>query len=321
MVRYSSRVNTKPRKTKIAKKQKPEMSTTGDQPSEKILVSDPVSADVVASVLPDLGASLQTGGVLGSGGSLQVGGALGSGGSLQTGGALGSGGALEKKEKINEILQPDDIDNMSIQEMIHTLGSMDMQTYHTLQGLAAAHLNHPHPLATGLKLGLGGSFIHPKNISKLATKDILKANTPQQLSRSLHSEFMDMKRGMDVGGGLFSSLKMLVKRGVAGSRQALSALGEGAKKAVKGLSSGVSTAGMVGKSLSNAIKQGIQIANVISPALSQLSPAAGELLQRGVGAAEQAQKLAERGVQVSQLSQEVLLPLLGAIDAPLVSLP
>ena len=324
MVKYSSRVNTKPRKSKSVKKM-----STSDQPSEVILQSDRND-----NIEPQ-GGAISTGGAISSGGSLQTGGKLQKGkvGAvlkkvvqnvapkvraavqqrlgvvLPMGGALPTGGA---------ILQPEDIDNLSWQQMIHTLGGMDLQTYHMLQGLAAAHLGQAHPLAAPLKASLGGSFIHPKNVSRMATKDIMKAPNPQILSRALHNEWLDMMSGKDVGGGLFSSLKMLVKKGVAGGKKALSAIASGAKSAVRILSSGAMAGQMVGKSLSNAIKQGVEIANAVQPALTQLSPAAGELLGRGTELAQRGQAVVERGVQIGSQVENVLNPILGAIDAPRV---
>lgn len=321
MVKYSSRVNTKPRKSKVAKKM-----TTQDQPSEEVLTTDR------ADNIENLGGALQTAGSISSGGRIdkakiasvvkkvapivknvlpKVKAAVQQrlGVALPMNGQLPQGGA---------ILSPDQIDNLPWQAMIHTLGAMDLPTYHMLQGLAAAHLGQAHPLAAPLKASLGGSFIHPKNVSRMATKDIMKAPNPQILSRALHNEWLDMMAGKDVGGGLFSSLKMLVKKGVAGGKQALSAIAGGAKQAVRLLSSGAMAGQMAGKSLSNAIKQGVEIANAVQPALSQLSPAAGELLGRGTAAAQQAQALAERGVQIGSQVEDVLSPILGAIDAPRV---
>lgn len=321
MVKYSSRVNTKPRKSKTTEKK----MTTQDTPS---------GDDLTAG-------SLSTGGAISSGGSLQTGGAIDKekvtevikkvapvvkkvvtevlpkikaavqqrfGAALPSGGVLPTGG----------ILSPEEVDAVPWQAMIHTLGAMDMPTYHMLQGLAAAHLGIAHPLSAPLKASLGGSFIHPKNISRMATKDILKSHTPQILSTALHNEWLDMMNGKDVGGGLFSSLKMLVKKGVAGGKQALSAIASGAKSAVRILSSGAMAGQMAGKSLSNAIKQGVEIANAVQPALSQLSPAAGELLGRGTELVQRGQEAVDKGVLIGSQVESVLAPILGAIDAPLV---
>lgn len=313
MVKYSSRVNIKPRKSK---KQVKKM-TTQDQPSEIILSSKKDNIDV--------------GGVISSGGAIKkekIATVLKKaapivkklipkiktavqkkyGAALPVGGVIATGG----------ILNPDDIDNLPWQAMIHTLGAMDQPTYHMLQGLAAAHLGQTHPYAAPLKAALGGSFIHPKNISRLATKDILKANSPQILSTSLHNEWLDMMNGKDVGGGLFSSLKMLAKRGVAGAKSALSAVSKGAQSAVKALSSGAKTAGMIGKSLSNAINQGIEIANVLQPAIGALHPATGELITKGVTTAKDLQAQVKRGTALATQVAEGLEPILGSINAPRV---
>lgn len=321
MVKYSSRVGAKP-KVKKTPKPKPKMSSTGDELSQTQVFS------------PSVGAAEPSGAALSSGGVLQTGGSLSSGGSLGSGGSLPSGGALPRvaqvaravipkvKAAVQRLRTPEDVDNMSWEQMIHTLGSMSAEQHHVLQGLASSMLGMPHPLAAHIKAGLGGSFVHPKSVARMATRDILKAPTAQKLSQALHAEWMDMMAGKDVGGGLFSSLKMLLKKGVSGAKSAISSVAEGAKGAVRALAAGAGAANMVGKSVSNAIDKGLQVASVLSPAVGAVSPALGTQLERGVSAAQRAQELVGRGTEIAGQVSTGLAPIvqqLGAIDAPLVS--
>lgn len=335
MVKYSSRINPRKRKPIVKTDQpKPKMSTTGDELSEVKVFDSPT----------------QSGGALSTAGSLASGGALplvkeksliqkvapvikkivpavkkikASIEAQKTAGSLSSGGSLRTGGKLvpESMLGPEDVDKMTWMDMIHTLGSMDMPTYHILQGLASAHLNLSHPMSSIIKSSIGGSFIHPKQISRIATKDILKAPTPQKLSQALHNEWMDMMQGKDVGGGLFSSLKMLAKKGVSGAKKALGSVAKGAKQAVGLLSSGAKASQMIGKKLSNAINQGIEVANVLGPAVSGLSPAAAELISRGTDIASNLQQSISKGVDIAQQVQMGLDPILGNINAPLIDLP
>jgi hypothetical protein len=153
--------------------------------------------------------------------------------------------------------------------MIHTIGHMDNDTFHQLQGIAAAHLPRmAHPLKVPIMASLGGSFAHPFGISRVATKDIALADSQRALSTMLHSEFLDRESGRDVGGGLFDSLKNVVKKGVTG-------LAKGAKTALG-----------IGKNLRGALQKGTAIAKSFQEPLSRAFPAAGEVLKGGVGAAE-----------------------------------
>ncbi len=307
MVKYSSRVNNVYRTNK-------KMTTTGDESSHV-----PGDTEEVDTSLP-AGGSLSTGGTISTGGrvrksavkkvakvvkaavSKQLGHVLPIGGTLRTGGA---------------ILQPHEVDDIQYPMMVYALGMMDMPTYYMLQGLAAAHLGMNHPLATPTRHALGGDFVHPKFISRVATRDILKSTTPQHLSQALYNEWMDSEKGSPVGGGLFDSLKMLVRKGVSGGKRALSALATGAKSAVKFLQTGAMAGQMIGRSLSNAIEQGIEVANVLAPAVSQVSSRAGSQLERGVSAASRARQAVNRGTDAASQAASILSAL-GPINAPLV---
>ena len=188
-----------------------------------------------------------------------VGGALRTGGALVTGGALGTGGAL--------------VDGMSYPDAIHMLGAMSNQDYHTLQGLASMFLpSAVHPMKRPLMSMIGGAFKHPADISKVATNDILRAPNPMFLSKILHSEWLDHAKGLPTGGGLFSSIKNALKKGVQG-------LAKGAKIAVG-----------IGKRLVGAINTGKQIAKSFQGPLAAISPGAAELVGRGLKAAEGVQR-------------------------------
>lgn len=321
MVKYSSRVGAKP-KVKKTTKPKLKMSSTGDELSQQQVFS------------PSVGAAQPSGGALSSGGVLQTGGALSSGGSLGTGGSIPTGGALPRvaqvakavipkvKAAVQRLRTPEDVDNMSWEQMIHTLGSMTAEQHHVLQGLASSMLGMPHPLAAHIKAGLGGSFVHPKSVARMATRDILKAPTAQKLSQALHAEWMDMMAGKDVGGGLFSSLKMLLKKGVSGAKSAIGSVAEGAKGAVRALAAGAGTAQMVGKSVSNAIDKGLQVASVLQPAVSAVAPGLGEKLEAGTAAAQRLQGLVQQGTGIAGQVSTGLQPIvqsLGAVNAPVVA--
>lgn len=223
-----------------------------------------------ASVRPESSEANRRGGSLGSGGALR-------GGSLSSGGAIRTGGMVKK------------IDVMDYPQMYHILGHMEGGEYHTLQGLAAAHLpDEGHPMKRPIMASLGGSFMHPRNISKVATKDVLKAPNGQALSRALYTEFLDSLSGRQTGGGLLDSLKNLLKKGVQG-------VAKGAKGAVK-----------IGKTLASAINRGTDIARLFAEPISAISPGVGEVLKRGLGVAERIQKGLETGVSAGEKISEGL---------------
>lgn len=321
MVKYSSRVNkpkSKPKKKKM---------TTQSQPSVTEVFGN------------DAGGTLQTAGSINTGGVVATGGTLSTGGKISAsqarnikavvakagpvikaavqrlgphlpgkGGVLPTGGAVMTEEQI---------DNLQYPHVIHALGAMDPAAYHMLQGLAASSLGMMHPMSASLKEHLGGAIgQHPKDISRVATKDIMKAHTPQMLSMALHDEFVDHLKGVDTGGGLFSSLKSLLKKGTAGAGKAAKALARGAKGAVSALSAGAKTGAMVGKSLSGAIQQGINIANVLNPALQAISPAAASAVSAGVESGKALQQGIGRGVKIAEGVSSGLDPILAGLGNP-----
>ncbi len=239
------------------------------------------------------------------------------GAALPIGGAIPVGGG--------PMIEPELIDQLSPQVYIHALANMDMPTFNMLKGIAANYLQVQHPVAAITRHLLGGDFVHPKSISKIATRDIMKAATPQQYSEALHSEWMDMMANRlspaERGGGLFASLKMLVKKGVSGAGKALKSVAAGAKSAVRALSAGAMGAQMIGKSLSNAIMQGVEVANVLAPAVGTVFPKAEGIIRTGVDKANAANELLKRGVDISQKVETGLAPViqqLGPIDDPIV---
>ena len=152
--------------------------------------------------------------------------------------------------------------------MIHTVGHMDAETYHTLQGVASMFLPKiVHPLKRPYMAALGGAF-HAPGVSRVATTDIVKAPTGAQLSAALHQEWLAQQAGHNVGGGLFDSLKMVVKKGV-------SAVAKGAKTALG-----------IGKKLRDALQKGTAIAKSFEAPLTAALPGAGALLKKGITGAE-----------------------------------
>lgn len=228
-----------------------------------------------------------------------------------------------------QVLSDSTIDQLDPHVYIHMLGAMDMPTFHMLQGIAANYLNIEHPMRRITNQALGGDFTFPKHLSRIAMKDVMKATSPQHLSQGLHGEWMDMMDGRlspeEVGGGLFSSLKTLVKKGVKGSRKALRALGEGAKGAIRAVSQGAMGAQMIGKSVSNALMQGLDIANALSPVIQTVFPSTSGVLKAGVGHANAAKELVDRGINVSSRVEKALQPAvdvfggaLGDLNDPIV---
>lgn len=298
MVKYKSRINGRKPSSKVAKKViKPKektnpMTTTGDEASRTQL--------------------FEKGGVLPSGGAVQTGGELQTGGTIKTGGAVQTGGVLRQnpaRQSLGGIISDEDIDKMTHEDMGHALSDMDNQTFHIMQGVGGAFLNMRHPMAGVAKAHLGGAFVHPKSVARMATKDILKAVHPLQLANILHEESQDQKRGMDVGGGLLSSLKAIFKKGVSRGRELL----KDPKAALTG-------ATQIADQLSKAIRKGISIAKVLSPAIAAVG---GPDIGRVIEAAERVKGAVEAGKGVA----ERIKPLfgggsfggaLGGIDEPLV---
>lgn len=237
------------------------------------------------------------------------------------------GAALPVGGKLPASLEPlsdRTIDQLSPHVFVHMLGSMDMPTFHMLQGIAANYLGMEHPLRLITKQALGGDFTFPKRLSKIAMRDVMKAQSPQQLSHALHSEWIDMMQDKlsqeEVGGGLFSSLKTLVKKGVSGGKKALGALASGAAQAVRFVSAGAMGAQMVGKSVSNALMQGLEVANALSPVIQQVFPQTEGILKAGLGHAEAAKELLDRGIDISGQVERAVAPaidVLGPLDAPI----
>lgn len=240
------------------------------------------------------------------------------------GAALPVGGRLPTSP---DVLSGETIDKLAPHVFIHMLSNMDMPTFHMLQGIAANYLKMEHPLNKIIGASLGGDFVMPKTLSKIAMRDVLKAKTPQELSSALHSEWLDMMDGKltptEVGGGLFSSLKVLVKKGIAGGKKALSALATGAAAAVRAVSAGAMGAQMVGKSVNNALMQGIEVANSLSPIIQSVFPKTEGVLTAGLGHANAAKELLERGINIAGQVEQAVAPVvsqLGPIDAP-IALP
>lgn len=241
------------------------------------------------------------------------------------GAALPSGGALPVG---GQPLSDETIDQMTPLPFIHMLGTMDMPTFHMIQGIAANYLRTEHPLRLITNRALGGSFDFPKKLSKIAMRDVIKATSPQQLSGALHAEWLDMMSGKlsdeEVGGGLFSSLKTLVKKGVSGGKKALAALGKGAAAAVRAISAGAMGANMISKSVSNALMQGLEVANGLAPLVQEVFPSSEGIIKAGLGHANAAQELLNRGIDISQKVSDVVAPVISALgdpNAPIVVVP
>ena len=289
MVKYRSRINNKKPSSKVIKKvitqkAKPKpMTTTGDEGSQTLLFGKGTT-----------GGSLAAGGVLPSGGSVQTGGTIKTGGTIRTGGAVQTGGVVSDEM----------IDKMTHGDMGHILNNMDNQTFHIMQGIGGAFLNMSHPMAEVAKTHLGGAFVHPKSVARMATKDILKSVHPLQLANILHEESQDQRRGMNVGGGLLSSLKALFKKGISRGREVL--------KDPKATLTGASR---IASQLSNAIKKGVEVAKVLSPVIQAVGgPDIGSL----ISGAERVKSGLESGKKVAEQLQPLFGGALGDIGDPVV---
>lgn len=220
------------------------------------------------------------------------------------------------------------IDQLDPHVFIHMMNNMDMPTHQMLKGIASNFLGIEHPLKQITRGALGGDFTFPKNLSKIAMRDIIKAKSPQELAGALHSEWLDMMSGKlsaeEMGGGLFSSLKTLVKKGVKGARTALKALGKGAATAVRAVSAGAKGAQHIGKSVSNALMQGIEVANALSPIIQEVFPQTEGVLKAGLGKANAANELLKRGIDIAARTEKAVEPgvrfaeLLGDIGDPII---
>ena len=256
------------------------------------------------------------------------GGAIPVGGAIKVGGAISSGGAISVGGKVSantSMLSNETIDQLEPHVFTHMLLNMDAPTYEMIRSIAANYLRMQHPLQRITKAALGGSFEMPKSLSRISMKDIYNARSPQHLANALHSEVNDWYDGkvneQEFGGGLFSSLKTAVKKGINGSKRALKALGSGAAQAVRIFSAGAKAAGMHGKAINNTLKKGIEIANAISPVIQQVFPKTQGVLKAGLGHAEAASELLTHGINVSERVADKLKPaidILGDINDPIV---
>ena len=225
------------------------------------------------------------GGMSSSDTSCSQGGGLTSGGALKTGGRLRTGGKIDPDKTLQFI-----DGEISYPEAIHTLGSMDDEAFYVMQGLGGAFLsNIDHPLRDSYIKCFGGGFVHPTNVSRVATMDLLKADNPRKLAQMLHSEWRDHKRGVKVGGGLLDSLKNVFKKGVSGL-----------KKGTKG-------AYHAGKKLHSALEKGIDIAARLSGPLSDaLGSKAGDRINKGVNKALDAAQGLQKVLNVAEEAVKII---------------
>ena len=182
------------------------------------------------------------------------------------------------------------IKKMTHNGMIQVLNHMSPQAFHMLQGVAGAHLPQfeGHPLTGIARKTLGGSFTHPRNISKMATRDITRAVSAQQLATALHAEMMEAQKGGDVGGGLLDSLKHGFNRGFEGFKSSLSA------------------GNRIGSVLRGALSTGIQIGQVFSPVIESLFPGSGQLIEAGISSAEALKAGLETGLRAGEALEKGL---------------
>lgn len=234
-------------------------------------------------------------------GSIEAGSGIDVGGDLASGGGLFSDSLSQITGEIDKVLGPKKggalasslqgvIGKLTHNGMIQVLNHMSPEQFHVLQGVAGAHLPQfdSHPFTPIARKVLGGSFTHPRNISKMATRDITRAVSAQQLATALHQEMRDAHRGMDVGGGLLDSLKHGFTRGF------------------EGLKSSLSAGNRIGSVLHSALSTGIQIGQVFSPVVESLFPGAGELIKSGISGAEALKAGLETGLRAGEALEKGL---------------
>lgn len=318
MPKYSSRVNPtggaqqkKPgakKKTKVNTAAKSILSTGGAldaakiKPSEKAKLqveliqsarSDNITPDTAATSggnFPAIGGGLETGGDITSGGNIVD--------DIKDVAKKVVGAAKEVKSAVKKSRSPGELSDslqgvvskLTHNGMIQVLQHMSPQQFHVLQGVAGAHLPNfnSHPLSGVSRKVLGGSFTHPRNISKMASRDIVRSISPQQLASALHMEMMDMQRGMPVGGGLLDSIKHNFNRGLSG------------------LKSGIAAGTRLGNVLHGALSTGIKVGQVFSPVVDSLFPGAGQLIESGISSAEALKAGLEVGVKAGEALEKGL---------------
>lgn len=217
------------------------------------------------------------------GGALKTGGGITSGGALKTGGRLRTGGKMDVDKTLQFVTS-----DMTYPEAIHTLGSMDDETYYMLQGLGGSFLsNVDHPLKEPYIKHFGGGFQHPGGISKVATMDILKSETPRKLAQMLYSEWKDKKRGHKVGGGLLDSLKNIFSKGVSGVKR-------GSKAAYR-----------AGQKLHSALEKGIAVAEQLASVVGPVAKHIPQVNVPGIGNVDVGSLVNIAGEQAKQASESL----------------
>ena len=215
--------------------------------------------------------------------SCAQGGALKTGGSLKTGGRLRTGGKMDVDKTLQFVT-----DDMTYPEAIHALGSMDDETFYILQGLGGAFLpNVDHPLKEPYIHHFGGGFKHPGGVSKVATMDIMKSETPRKLAQMLYSEWKDKNRGHKVGGGLLDSLKNVFKKGVSGIKR-------GSKAAYR-----------AGQRLHSALERGIAVAEQLADVVGPVAANLPKVNLPGIGAVDVGSLVDIAGTQAKQATKSL----------------
>jgi len=291
MVKYSSRVG------KGLTKRAPVARAKRTETREKVLkeLVKPEQASVggaggsvigLASRKEIVPASLSKGASLSSGGTLQTGGSLSSGGTLQTGGSLSSGGSI--KSNLSSFNNARNfVQSLDHGAMGNVIAHMSLPDFSILQGLASASVGGvSHPMKNHIRKSLGGSFTHPKNVSRMATKDILKGNQIQ-IMNALHQEYLDKMSNRQVGGGLLDSIKHHMIRGLKGFNSKLS--------------SGIKLA----KQFESVLKKASLFAKNIAPSIKSAFPAQAGLIDAGVSGLSSIEKGISKGLDVAEKAQTV----------------
>lgn len=171
----------------------------------------------------------------------------------------------------------------------HVVQNMTPHEFALIRGIASNFLKKSHPLDTHIKKHLGGSFKFPDDANLNAMKDILKSQSPHKLAEMIHDEEMDIKGGMILsGGGIGSSVKSVLKKGLSGSH-----------KIIKGSVT-------VSRSLNAMLERGLIIAHTLEPLVNIVDPSMGKSFSSAVAGAQRIQESLGNAIKGADTIHDVL---------------
>jgi hypothetical protein len=202
------------------------------------------------------------------------------------------GNIIEKPimKTINKVEDFINVDSLHPKAIINAIKHANPHQYSVIRGIASEMVGKPHPLTDYIRNSVGGSFhpqYKPKDLHTEALHDILDSRSPQHLAEMLHDEMMDQKRGMNTGGGLWSSIKHIAKKAVH----------HGKKYAQKGLS--------VAKDINSMLNKGLIIAQALEPLVEMYDPSLGDSYSNIVNNIKNVHNTSGRIVQGADIINEI----------------